>query len=156
MHVTLTCMYIVTLLCTVVTCIMHDVCALHHAMLLTLLWCDTCMLPSVLDIAHIQVLTSSSTLTCCLLPFCSTPLPSSHDTGSAGGENDHRLLSALEKHSENPSPQTSADLQDAKAKKEATSKAKSAGGKYICTLILFSYMHVHCDIVVYCCWMYYA
>ena len=109
MHVTLTCMYIVTLLCTVVTCIMHDVCALHHAMLLTLLWCDTCMLPSVLDIDHIQVLTSSSTLTCCLPPFCSTPLPSSHDTGEKGG-------------------------------------------KYICTLILFSHMHVHCDIVMYCCY----
>ena len=37
------------ILTSCLTCIMYDVCALHHVMLLTLLWCDTCMLPSVLS-----------------------------------------------------------------------------------------------------------
>ena len=129
-------MYIVTLLCTVVGCIMHDVCALHHAMLLTLLWCDTCMLPSVLDIAHIQVLTSSATLTSCLPPFCSTPLPSSHDTGKAS-----MALDGFD-------PETGNSI-----------RAMDMGKLHVCsvcTLMSFRHMHVHCDIVVYCCWMYYA
>ena len=129
-------MYIVTLLCTVVTCIMHDVCALHHAMLLTFLWCDTCMLRSVLDIANMQVLTSSSTLTSCLPPFCCTPLPLTNETGKAS--------MAVEGY----------DHESGKS-----IRAMALGKLHvcsICTLILFSYMHVHCDIVVDCCYMYYA